>query len=230
MWAFLAAAVLTWTPPSFNTDGTPLTDLASYEVWHGCQQSGVYDTVEIVLAPASGHAVINLPEQGTCYFAAKATNSLGESSDFSNETSKLMASLAVPGLVTDIVITWQESQQAVFEFGILNIGELVYTNRSTVFTGIPGRLIGLPYIRPADDAVTKNNGISFTIDVAATIFVSLDVNRTNLPTWLNSFAARNPNLSATHTTFDIFSKGFPIGVVVLGDNGDAQSMYTVAIE
>ena len=102
-------ANLSWTPPQQNEDGTPLIDLTSYEIWHGCSQSGAYDTVEIVLAPASSHTVLNLPDVGTCYFAAKATNSSGESSVFSNEATRIFSFIELPGSVNDTEIFWQES-------------------------------------------------------------------------------------------------------------------------
>ena len=102
-------ANLSWTPPTENTDGTPLTDLTSYEVWHGCNQSGAYDTVEVVLAPANAHTALGLPDFGTCYFAVKATNSVGVLSVFSNEAAKVMGSLEIPGTVDDTIITWKES-------------------------------------------------------------------------------------------------------------------------
>ncbi len=117
-------ANLSWTPPTQNEDGSPLTDLASYEIWHGCTQSLVYDTVEIVLAPATSHTVLGLPNSGTCYFAAKATNSQGESSRFSGEAARFMGQLALPGLVTDTAITWAESTS-------------IYSLPETDFTGTP---------------------------------------------------------------------------------------------
>ncbi len=105
-----AEANLSWTPPTQNEDGSPLTDLASYEIWHGCNQSGVYDTVEVILAPASTHIAAGLPDVGTCYFAAIATNSVGVSSLFSNEAVKLMGALQLPGVMIDTAINWTESQ------------------------------------------------------------------------------------------------------------------------
>lgn len=107
-----ATALLTWTPPTQNTDGTPLTDLTSYELWHGCQQSGSYDTVEVILAPAISHLKLGLPDAGSCYFSAMATNSFGVSSDFSNEAVKLMGLLQLPGVMTDTAVTWAESPPA----------------------------------------------------------------------------------------------------------------------
>ncbi|KKM58120.1 hypothetical protein LCGC14_1549870, partial [marine sediment metagenome] len=51
-------ADLNWTEPTLNDDGSLLTDLASYEVWNGCGQTGIYDTVKVVLAPATSDAVL----------------------------------------------------------------------------------------------------------------------------------------------------------------------------
>ncbi len=99
-------AVLEWTPPAFNTDGSLLTDLTSYEIWHGCNQPGVYGTVEVILAPANSHTVLNLPNVGTCYFAAKATNSKGQASNFSNTAEKFMGSLSVPPDSDSINVIW----------------------------------------------------------------------------------------------------------------------------
>ena len=107
--AEVCQADLSWTEPTLNDDGSPLTDLTSYEIWNGCDQSGVYDTVKVVLAPANNYTVSDLPCAGTCYFAAKATNSVGASSVFSNEAPKLMGMLSVPPDSDSINVTWEES-------------------------------------------------------------------------------------------------------------------------
>lgn len=104
-----AEADLSWTEPTQNEDGTPLIDLTSYDIWYGCDESGVYDSVETLSAPATAHTVVGLPDVGMCYFAAKAINSGGESSAFSGEATRVMGSLEIPGVVTDTQITWRES-------------------------------------------------------------------------------------------------------------------------
>ena len=111
MWlAFLAATVLTWIPPTLNDDGSLLTDLASYDIWYGCEQSGLYDRVDTLLAPATTHTVTDI--RGTCYFAAKAVNSQGVSSVYSDELVRTV-SFELPGPVVDTTITWRESVMAV---------------------------------------------------------------------------------------------------------------------
>ncbi len=127
-------ANLSWTPPTLNDDGSPLTDLASYEIWHGCSQSGSYDTVEIVLAPATTHIAAGLPDTGTCYFAAKATNSVGASGVFSNEASKFMGQAILPGVVNDTEISWQESIGTPMDISRAALTDDFSATDGTVFT------------------------------------------------------------------------------------------------
>ena len=239
-------ADLSWTPPTTNTDGTPLTDLTSYEVWHGCQQSGTYDAVEVVQAPTSSHTVLNLPDTGTCYFAAKATNSVGESSVFSGEVTKLMGLLSLPGVVFDTAVTWQESPPvsdleitntlpADYEWGIIDLGELLFINRDYVFTEIPGRLIGLDYLRTSnsDKRSTDPNSISFDVSRPVTVLVALDRRILPIPSWLNSWVVTGEIItkSPRDSRFNLYSKDFPAGAVILGGNeGDGPSMYSVIVK
>jgi len=102
-------ANLSWTEPTQNEDGSPLTDLTSYEIHYGCSQSGVYGSVEYLSAPATAYTVLGLPDVGTCYFAAKAVNSQSIASAYSNEATRSFGSPEVPGPVVDTAITWQES-------------------------------------------------------------------------------------------------------------------------
>jgi len=112
-------ANLSWTEPTQNEDGSPLTDLTSYEIHYGCTQSGVYGSVEYLNAPATAYTVLGLPDNGVCYFAAKAVNSEGTASVYSNEATRNFGSLEVPGVVTDTAITWQETQVPIMALPVL---------------------------------------------------------------------------------------------------------------
>jgi len=80
-------AKLTWTPPFSNVDGTPLTNLAGYNVKYG-RQPGVWDQSMQVNDPAAtGFTVENLTP-GTWYFVVTARNTEGAESGPSNEASK----------------------------------------------------------------------------------------------------------------------------------------------
>jgi len=113
-----------WIAPTTNTDGSALTDLASYELHYGCNASGVYPVFDTLPATALCHVVLALPDVGTCYFAITAINSVDVASAFSNEASKLMGLLSVPPDSDSIQVTWQESQS-------------IYSLPETDFTGTP---------------------------------------------------------------------------------------------
>jgi hypothetical protein len=104
------SAVLTWTPPTTNTDGSPLTNLASYRVSWGAQQ-GTYPSSMTVTAPANGATVSGLA-LGTHYFAVQAVNSAGTLSAYSNVASKTC--VATPSPPTNLTV-----QQDLTAWGIV---------------------------------------------------------------------------------------------------------------
>jgi len=83
-------ADLSWTPPTQNTDGSPLTDLASYKVYQATTAAGVPTATPLVLpAPDNAHTITGLAP-GTWYFAMKATNVPGIDSDITPTVNKVV--------------------------------------------------------------------------------------------------------------------------------------------
>jgi len=83
----LGSVTLTWTPPTQNTDGSPLTDLAGYRIYWG-NGGGVYpQSVTIDNPGVSSYVVENLPP-GDYEFVATAINSVGVESGFSNPATR----------------------------------------------------------------------------------------------------------------------------------------------
>jgi hypothetical protein len=83
--------VLTWTAPTQNTDGTPLTDLAGFKIYLGTTPGGPYPvSVDIPDPAATTFTVPNLTDGETYYFVSTAYNSAAtvQESDYSNEVSK----------------------------------------------------------------------------------------------------------------------------------------------
>ena len=81
------SATLSWTPPTQNTDGTPLTDLAGFKVRWGTSQ-GTYPNAATINNPGiTTYLVENLPPS-TYYFVATAFDTAGNESTFSNAASK----------------------------------------------------------------------------------------------------------------------------------------------
>jgi putative Ig domain-containing protein len=84
------AATLTWMPPTTNSDGTALTDLAGYEVRYGRAEGDLTQSVNLDNSSLNSYVVENLTA-GTWYFAVLAVNSAGATSPLSNVASKTIS-------------------------------------------------------------------------------------------------------------------------------------------
>ena len=82
--ASTGAITLDWTPPTENTDGTPLTDLTGYDIHYGTQ-SGDYTQSIPVSNPGIATYVVDNLAPGTYYFSVAAVNSEGTESPTSSE-------------------------------------------------------------------------------------------------------------------------------------------------
>jgi len=105
-----ACVTLAWDPPTNNTDGTPLTDLAGYKIYYGTASLTYSNIVNVGLVTTA--AVVNLPTGLTYFFAATCYDTSSNESDFSAELvwTSLLSNVsltvnsaqggAVPGTVT----------------------------------------------------------------------------------------------------------------------------------
>lgn len=82
----LGAATLSWTAPTLNTDGTPLTDLAAYKIYYGTSPDNYTDEV-YVDNPGTTTFVIENLAPNTYYFASTSINASGIESALSNVAS-----------------------------------------------------------------------------------------------------------------------------------------------
>jgi hypothetical protein len=80
-------ATVTWTPPTTNTDGSALTNLAGYRVQYGTSSSSL-NTVTTISNPGVTSAQIDNLAPGTWYFGVKAYTTTGAESSISTEGSK----------------------------------------------------------------------------------------------------------------------------------------------
>jgi hypothetical protein len=81
------SASLSWTPPTQNTDGTALTNLAGYRILYGTDSRALAHSVKITNPSVSTYVVENL-SPATWYFVVKAYTASGSESDASNLASK----------------------------------------------------------------------------------------------------------------------------------------------
>jgi hypothetical protein len=72
----VGSAALSWIPPTENTDGTSLTNLAGYHIVYGTSPTALTSTIIVSNPGLTSYTVGNLPP-GTYYFAVAAYNSDG---------------------------------------------------------------------------------------------------------------------------------------------------------
>ncbi|MDX1563655.1 MAG: putative Ig domain-containing protein, partial [Gammaproteobacteria bacterium] len=89
-------ATLTWTPPTENTDGSPLTDLAGYIVYWGTSPGNYSNSTTINNPGVTTYIVDNLLSGTTYYFVTTAFNSGDLESSFSN------SGLALQDIVNEV--------------------------------------------------------------------------------------------------------------------------------
>ncbi len=85
----LGSVSLTWTAPTQNEDGSPLTDLAGYEIHYGTTSQEYSHTIRIDTPGINTYVVENLVPK-TYYFAATAFNGSGVSSSYSGEAIRVV--------------------------------------------------------------------------------------------------------------------------------------------
>jgi hypothetical protein len=81
------AATLEWTPPTTQTNGAALADLAGYRILYGKSPGSLDTTIEIRNPGISSYVVEGL-KPGTYYFAVTAFNARNHESERSNAGMK----------------------------------------------------------------------------------------------------------------------------------------------
>jgi hypothetical protein len=74
--ASTGTATLDWTPPTENSDGSSLTNLAGYTVYYGTSPDSLTESVKISNPGLTAYTVSNLTS-GTWYFAVTSYSSAG---------------------------------------------------------------------------------------------------------------------------------------------------------
>lgn len=77
---------ISWTPPTANEDGTPLTDLAGYRIYYGTAPGDYGEVIELS-SPGVTSYVIDGLAPGTYYLAMTSFNSAALESRFTPEVS-----------------------------------------------------------------------------------------------------------------------------------------------
>ncbi len=78
---------MSWTPPTENTDGSSLSNLAGFRIQYGTSATALTQTVQISNPGVATYVVTGL-NSGNWYFSVRAYNSGGAESANSNVVSK----------------------------------------------------------------------------------------------------------------------------------------------
>ena len=81
------SATVSWTAPTQNIDGSPITDLTGYNIYYGKSPTALTSVIA-VNNPASGSHTIGNLAAGTWYFGVRAYNGQAEVSPLSAVLSK----------------------------------------------------------------------------------------------------------------------------------------------
>lgn len=82
------SATINWQPPTENTNGTTLTNLAGYTIRYGTSSSSLSSTANVTNPGLTSYQIDGLTSGATYYFAIAAYNSSGTSSALSSQVSK----------------------------------------------------------------------------------------------------------------------------------------------
>ncbi len=85
------SVTLSWLPPTTNTNGTPLTNLAGYRVYYGTSPASLNQSSQITNAGISTFVIDNL-SPATWYFSLVSYNSENVESPLSRIVSKMITS------------------------------------------------------------------------------------------------------------------------------------------
>lgn len=83
------SATLSWTPPTRNTNGTTVSNLAGYRIYYGTSANNLTRTVQVANAGLTRYVVSDL-SPATWYFSIRAYTSSGAESGNSNTASKVV--------------------------------------------------------------------------------------------------------------------------------------------
>ncbi len=85
-----SSALLTWTAPTQNTDGTAYTDPKGFKVYYDMTQGGPYANVNDIPNPNATTHIVSPLIPGTWFFVATAYNQNDVESDVSGEVMKIL--------------------------------------------------------------------------------------------------------------------------------------------
>lgn len=119
---------------------------------------------------------------------------------------------------------------SLWEVGRLDVDEPLYVYGEDCFRTVPGRYVGLPYVRfeRGDEALVRPSTVELEVTTPATLFVAYDADAR--PGWLrDGFAETEDVLSTTVGPRRVYERDVEAGRHWLGGCPDTQRMYSVFV-
>ncbi len=115
----------------------------------------------------------------------------------------------------------------------LQVGDLIYGDRTYKFTQIPQSLMGCEWIRTAcDSKMYSADEASFIAKSDITVYVGVDTRVTSTLDWLSSWTATGETLVSDNSSvaYNLYKKDFPANsLVTLGTNGASSSTVNYVV-
>ncbi len=167
----------------------------------------------------------NNVSSGSYSLSAKAVDSGG--------ATAVSASVAVTVNAAGGVVS--NTSPAAYAWDVLDVGKMLYVDRSYTFSAVPAGYVGLPYLKTANDDKSSGGSswISFDLAQQATVYVAHDDRIATKPSWMSGFADTGVALVSGGGTYSLFGRDYPAGRVTLGGNlaggTTTHSMYSVVV-
>lgn len=127
--AWAGSVTLTWTAPTTRTDGSALTNLAGYRIYHGTAAASITTRVDVSVATATSHVLSGLPA-GVRYFQMTAVDANGVESARTSVLSTTVVD-APPSPPNNVQVTVQAADTNAYKqrfatdsFSLVSIGSV----------------------------------------------------------------------------------------------------------
>ncbi len=115
----------------------------------------------------------------------------------------------------------------------LQVGDVVYGDRTYKFTQVPQELMGSEWIRTAcDSKIYSTDEASFTAKSDIAVYVGLDTRATSIPDWLSGWTATGETLVSDNSSvgYNLYKKDYATNSpVILGTNGASASIVNYVV-
>ncbi|RKP55158.1 hypothetical protein D7Z26_08020 [Cohnella endophytica] len=170
-------------------------------------------------------------------YASGSTVSLGNNGDASGPSNYFVIMKNATGpLVSNLTVNDASNAANWSIRSNIRNGDLVYGDRTTLFTSMPSSVAGSDWIRPANDSksYTGTTLASFKVNAASDVYIAHNDAISAKPSWMSSWTDTGQDVTTdAGLTYSLYKKSFASGSTVsLGNNGDASgpSTYFVIVK